>query len=868
MKNVSKKILRIIMMAFLMIVLMTAIGIPIKAKAALPIHFIHSGHSSHFGWDAISSDTALINLGKNGGSGYLTANIELSNNALEICSGKEVSLCLNGYSITQKNSTSSMPVIIVGENASLYLYDETGNSGKITHKTNCFGEGVRVHSGKFAMDGGDIRNNTSKGKGGGIYLEGNSEFTMTEGRLTSNRAFEDGGAIYIYDDIPITISGGTIENNVAGAGGGAIAVRGGDSCFTMNGGSIIGNTSDGEGGALSFWYGNFIMNGGYISDNTSKYSGGGIFAYNVNMIITDGFISDNTSENAGGGLCLQEGEFKMTGGTISGNSSGASGGGLSTDNVYVEITGGKISDNTAEFNGGGIFTYENTLKVTDGIISGNKVNGSGGGICTEDSYLIMTGGEVSNNIATSGAAMYLSTYESDYCGFTIDGGIIKQNRASQVCDGIMVYQKGIIIDGICEDDIDYDSETICYVKFNPNKGKGKAYTQYYQLDSNSKFTANRFTRSGYKFHSWNTKANGSGTSYADKAAAKGKPLVLYAQWKPNKYTVQFDANGGSGTMASQSIKYNTSTALNKNTFTKKGYAFAGWNTKADGKGTSYADAAKVKLTVLNTNKITLYAQWKQTTASYKVEHYRQKLDGTYPAKANETEELTGKANANVTPLVKTYKGFTAPATQTKKIKADGTLVVKYYYTRNSYKLTWDFAGGSAKGSYTNGTVKYGAKITAPTPVRDGYEFTGWDKTVASKMPANDLTYKAKWRKLSQEEQVRKFVERFYVTILDRPAEAAGLNDWTNRLISKQATGADVAAGFINSEEFQKKMTDEEYVTKLYRAFFDREPDKDGYNGWLRELKNGKTRDDVLRGFINSPEFNNLCKKYGINTGSY
>ncbi|MCR4649581.1 MAG: DUF4214 domain-containing protein, partial [Lachnospiraceae bacterium] len=93
--------------------------------------------------------------------------------------------------------------------------------------------------------------------------------------------------------------------------------------------------------------------------------------------------------------------------------------------------------------------------------------------------------------------------------------------------------------------------------------------------------------------------------------------------------------------------------------------------------------------------------------------------------------------------------------------------------------------------------------------------------------------------------------------------------WTNRLISKTATGADVAAGFINSEEFQKKkMTDEEYVTKLYRAFFDREPDKAGYEGWIKELKNGKSRDDVLRGFINSAEFNNLCKKYGINAGSY
>ncbi|MCR4649527.1 MAG: DUF4214 domain-containing protein, partial [Lachnospiraceae bacterium] len=71
------------------------------------------------------------------------------------------------------------------------------------------------------------------------------------------------------------------------------------------------------------------------------------------------------------------------------------------------------------------------------------------------------------------------------------------------------------------------------------------------------------------------------------------------------------------------------------------------------------------------------------------------------------------------------------------------------------------------------------------------------------------------------------------------------------------------------QEFQsKKMSDEEYLNKLYLAFFDREPDKAGYDSWMRELKNGKSRDYVLGGFINSTEFNNLCKKYGIRTGGY
>lgn len=73
-----------------------------------------------------------------------------------------------------------------------------------------------------------------------------------------------------------------------------------------------------------------------------------------------------------------------------------------------------------------------------------------------------------------------------------------------------------------------------------------------------------------------------------------------------EYTVTFVANGGSGSMASQSIPYGVATALNANTFTApSGYGFSGWNEAADGSGTSYADGESITITG---NK-TLYAQW-------------------------------------------------------------------------------------------------------------------------------------------------------------------------------------------------------------------------------------------------------------------
>ncbi len=306
--------------------------------------------------------------------------------------------------------------------------------------------------------------------------------------------------------------------------------------------------------------------------------------------------------------------------------------------------------------------------------------------------------------------------------------------------------------------------------------------------------------------------------------------------------------------------------------TDSGYALI---VRCSGMAAGVAGGAAANGAIITQNYYTgdIYQKWNIVTpesltlVQCKAIHYKEKLDGTYVKAAEVTYQKT--PGTKIRPGTKTYTGFITPERKKVTVKADGSTVVKYYYKRNSYQLKWNLSGGTASGSYTKGSVKYGTKIKAPVPTRDGYEFTGWDKTVAKTMPAKDVTYKAKWRKLTQEEQVRAFVERFYVIILDRPAEPQGLNYWTDNLLEGKKKGSDVAAGFINSVEFQgKKISNEVYLKKLYSAFFNREPDKAGYDYWMKELKSGKSRDYVLRGFINSVEFDNLCKKYGIKTGSY
>lgn len=115
-----------------------------------------------------------------------------------------------------------------------------------------------------------------------------------------------------------------------------------------------------------------------------------------------------------------------------------------------------------------------------------------------------------------------------------------------------------------------------------------------------------------------------------------------------------------------------------------------------------------------------------------------------------------------------------------------------------------------------------------------------------------------------EEQVQAFVTRFYEQCLERQPDPGGLSEWVGRLLNGSKTGADVAEGFVFSEEFKaKNHSDEVFVTILYKAFFNREPDTNGYSAWLERLAGGMSRKTVLDGFLKSKEFAQLCDDYGI-----
>lgn len=176
-----------------------------------------------------------------------------------------------------------------------------------------------------------------------------------------------------------------------------------------------------------------------------------------------------------------------------------------------------------------------------------------------------------------------------------------------------------------------------------------------------------------------------------------------------------------------------------------GYTFAGWNTQADGLGTTYMPGEKVLVDTMAPGNH-LYAIWvKGTGTPYEVHHYLERLEGAYPYVPHEKDNLRGETGAWTAAAAKSYDGFTPMGFAQEMIKADGSTVVKIFYTRNSYLLT--YKDSLSTGVYASQTYKYGAAVTAiADPTKTGYTFTGWSPSVPATMPPVALTVYAQWRK--------------------------------------------------------------------------------------------------------------------------
>lgn len=119
------------------------------------------------------------------------------------------------------------------------------------------------------------------------------------------------------------------------------------------------------------------------------------------------------------------------------------------------------------------------------------------------------------------------------------------------------------------------------------------------------------TATGYDFDGWYEEGESYQTYYIYHKTANN--ITLTAKWTPWTATVYYKSNNSSarGSMYDTTVTYSTATTLSKNGYYLAGYEFTGWNTKADGTGTAYADEASYVWTGTQKNeRVTLYAQWK------------------------------------------------------------------------------------------------------------------------------------------------------------------------------------------------------------------------------------------------------------------
>lgn len=156
------------------------------------------------------------------------------------------------------------------------------------------------------------------------------------------------------------------------------------------------------------------------------------------------------------------------------------------------------------------------------------------------------------------------------------------------------------------------------------------------------------------------------------------------------------------------------------------------------------DQATVDVTVNNiTENKTYTVIYHPANVGFTVNHYLQNVaDNNYTL--DKTEEVGGFTESEVGDgLAETYPGFAALLYNTKaKVAADGSTVVEIYYDRNYYMMSFNLDGGyGVEPIY----ARYGASVKVENPTKPGYTFSGWEPTVPTTVPAENTTYKAKWK---------------------------------------------------------------------------------------------------------------------------
>ena len=238
--------------------------------------------------------------------------------------------------------------------------------------------------------------------------------------------------------------------------------------------------------------------------------------------------------------------------------------------------------------------------------------------------------------------------------------------------------------------------------------------------------------------------------------------IIEIRYKRNQYTISFDANSWSVTEPITDKYWATLTAPNDPT--RQWYTFAGWNPgfpstmPLDGK--------------------TLRAQWTANdNTQYTIEYYLQELNGEYPTNPSSTRSAIWTTDEETNVVAETIEWFKAQPISKVKIAGDGSSVVRVYYTRNSYTLSYNTDGWS---SIHDVTLLYEEAIPLPETTRAWYTFSSWKYLPSNgKMPANNLEIIAQWTANNNTKYtVRHLLENTYDDEYSEDESARETKTWT------------------------------------------------------------------------------------------
>ena len=295
-----------------------------------------------------------------------------------------------------------------------------------------------------------------------------------------------------------------------------------------------------------------------------------------------------------------------------------------------------------------------------------------------------------------------------------------------------------------------------------------------------------------------TVAGFTAQSFQQKNIAGDGSTVIDIYYNRNSYTVTYAVTGTvdpNPNYKQADYRFGQNVAAEA-AAAKAGYDFIGWANEP---------------AVMPANDVTATGYFvARTDTAYQVQHYKQNLEDDGFTLA-ETEELTGKTDTIATANPKTYTGFTLDGTvegtvASGNIAGDGSLVLKLYYTRNSYDVTYAYTGTVPTGASAlpeKATVKYGAPVTvAEAATAPGYTFSGWSRNDFT-MPAENVTITGSFTANSNTEYT---VRHHFQNILDDAydADTAMLSETLSGTTDTlTAAAAKTVAGFT-AQSFQQK----------------------------------------------------------------